>query len=169
LVVELPVLVAVGTEPVAGVVVPLVGEAHRDAVLAESPDFLDQAIIELLAPFPDQKLHDFVAAAQEFRPVAPDAGGAVGGGDPLRVARVPGVFGSTDLLRGGLGVERRKRGTRRFFVAHRRRSGNVRFRDHNTGRRAPAAGRPLVTARRKRSPITRWRRGPRRRARAGTP
>src|SRR5689334_22487416 len=38
--VELPVLVAVGTEPVAGIVAPFVGEAHRDAVALAGPDFL---------------------------------------------------------------------------------------------------------------------------------
>ena len=33
----LPILISVGTEPVAAVVVPLIGEAYRDAVVAESP------------------------------------------------------------------------------------------------------------------------------------
>ena len=35
--VELPVLVTVGAEPAAGIVVPFVGEAHRDAVALERP------------------------------------------------------------------------------------------------------------------------------------
>ena len=34
---ELPVFVAVGAEPVVGVVVPFVGEADGDAVVVEGP------------------------------------------------------------------------------------------------------------------------------------
>src|SRR5438105_704327 len=56
--VELPVLVAVGPEPVITIVVPLVGEPHRDAVLAKCPDFLDQPIVKLTAPFAHQKRLD---------------------------------------------------------------------------------------------------------------
>jgi hypothetical protein len=49
--VVLPILITVGAEPVAAVVVPLIGEAHRDAVIAESPQLFDQAIVELAVPF----------------------------------------------------------------------------------------------------------------------
>jgi hypothetical protein len=44
--VELPVLVAVGAEPGAGVVVGLVGEADGDAVAVVGPQFLDQWIVD---------------------------------------------------------------------------------------------------------------------------
>src|SRR5262245_65886240 len=44
LLVELPVLVAVAAEPVIAVVVPLVGEAHCDAVVAKGPELLDQPV-----------------------------------------------------------------------------------------------------------------------------
>ena len=43
--VELPVLIAVAAEPIATVVMPLVGEAHRDAIFPEGPDFLDQTVL----------------------------------------------------------------------------------------------------------------------------
>src|SRR4051812_16457343 len=43
--VELPVFVAVGAEPVARVVVPLVGEADGDPVLVLRPEFLDPTVI----------------------------------------------------------------------------------------------------------------------------
>jgi len=39
-----PILVAVGTEPVAAVVMPLVSEADGDTVSGECPEFLDQAV-----------------------------------------------------------------------------------------------------------------------------
>src|SRR4051812_9276031 len=44
-VVEFPQLVAVAAEPLAGVVVPFVLEAHRDAALVEGPKFFDQPIV----------------------------------------------------------------------------------------------------------------------------
>ena len=62
--VEFPVLVAVGAEPVVRVVVPLVGEAHGDAILAERPELLDEAVVELAAPFAAQELDDGGAAAR---------------------------------------------------------------------------------------------------------
>jgi hypothetical protein len=43
--VELPILVTVAAKPIAAVVVPLVGETNRDAVLSESPDFLNEPVV----------------------------------------------------------------------------------------------------------------------------
>src|SRR5258708_30706379 len=42
--VELPVLVAVGAKPVSRIVVPLVGEAHRNARFVQRPQFLEQSV-----------------------------------------------------------------------------------------------------------------------------
>src|SRR5688572_3428891 len=47
---ELPVLVAVGAEPVPRVVVPLVLEAHGDEVAHEAPELLLQPVVELAVP-----------------------------------------------------------------------------------------------------------------------
>src|ERR1700730_12269906 len=49
--VEFPVLDAIAAEPVAAVVVPLIGKAYGDAVLSIGPDLLDQAVIEFALPF----------------------------------------------------------------------------------------------------------------------
>ena len=46
-VVEAPVLVAEGAEPVAGVIVTLVREANGDAAATERPQLLDQPVVEL--------------------------------------------------------------------------------------------------------------------------
>ena len=59
---EFPVLVAVAAEPVAAVVVPLIGKAYGDAVLSIGPDLLDKAVIEFTLPFACQKGFDGVAA-----------------------------------------------------------------------------------------------------------
>jgi hypothetical protein len=45
-VVEFPVLVAIAAEPIPALIVPFIGEAHRDAIGAEGPDLLDQPVVE---------------------------------------------------------------------------------------------------------------------------
>src|SRR5262249_28819123 len=55
LLVKFPVLVAIAAEPIAAVVMPFVSKPYRDTVLAKCPDFLDEAVIQLLAPFARQK------------------------------------------------------------------------------------------------------------------
>src|SRR5262249_34303222 len=96
-------------EPVAAVIVPLVGEAHRDAVLAEGPQLLDQPVVELAIPFARQKFLDRLAALDELGAVAPAAGRRVGERDARGLARVPAVLGEAHLLGRGLQRERRQR------------------------------------------------------------
>ena len=60
--VEFPILVAITAEPVPAVIVPFIGEANRDAVFPESPDFLDQPVIEFTLPFPGQECLDLCSA-----------------------------------------------------------------------------------------------------------
>src|SRR5262245_46947006 len=73
LLVEFPILIAVGAEPVAGVIVPFIGETHGDAVAVKGPEFLDETIIQFPIPLPREKLDDGLAAGQEFGTIAPDA------------------------------------------------------------------------------------------------
>src|SRR5215471_4068733 len=115
--IELPVLVAVTAEPAPAVVMPLIGEAHRDAVLPKRPDFLDQAVVKFTGPLACQECDDLLTAVQEFGAVSPTAVGCVGEGDPSGIARIPRILGHTRLLWGCFGGERRKR-----RAAHRRSS-----------------------------------------------
>jgi len=55
LLVKLPVLIPVRTEPVSAVVARFVGEAHGDPVAREGPELFDQPIIELPRPFTGQE------------------------------------------------------------------------------------------------------------------
>src|SRR5262245_61925378 len=71
--VELPVLVAVGAEPVAGVVVPLVGKTHRDTRAFAGPDFLDEPVVELLRPLALEEFDDGRTAGKELGAIAPRA------------------------------------------------------------------------------------------------
>src|SRR5262245_62504088 len=102
---------AVQPEPVAGVEVPLVADAHRDARLVPRPHFLDQPVVELPGPLAAQELHDGLAAGEELAAVSPDAVGRIGERDALGIAAVPGILGGARLLRGALAGERRKRRT----------------------------------------------------------
>src|SRR3977135_2038272 len=73
--VELPVLVAVTSEPAPAVVVPFIGEAYRDAVGVKGPYFLDQPVIEFAIPFARQERLDGFAPLQKLGPIAPAAVG----------------------------------------------------------------------------------------------
>src|SRR5260221_6377761 len=101
--VEFPVLVAIAAEPGTAVVVPLIGEAHGDAVVAEGPELLDQTVVEFAPPFARQERLDGVASVQELHAIAPAAIAGIGERNARRVARVPGILGLARLLRGGFG------------------------------------------------------------------
>ena len=96
--IKLPVLVAVGAEPVACVVAPLIGKAHRDTILRERPQFFYQAIVQLTRPLVCQKRDNLSAAGRECSPVAPAAVDRLGKRHAMRVARVPSVLGQPDFL-----------------------------------------------------------------------
>src|SRR5215471_3040340 len=87
--VEFPVLVAVTAVPEAAVVVPFVREAHGDPVLAESPHFFDQAIVELAIPLARQKRFDRFATLKKIGAIAPATVDRVPERDARRISRIP--------------------------------------------------------------------------------
>ncbi len=107
--IELPVFIAMRAVPLACVVVPLVDEAHRDAVVGKGPQLLDQPVVQLPRPLAHQKRVHLFPAHRKLRPVAPARVLGVDLDHPIRVARIPGVFGHAHFLRGGLGGEGRQR------------------------------------------------------------
>ena len=96
--VELPVLIPVGAEPLPAVVVILVGKAHSDPVCPETPELLDQSIVELPSPFPDQESFNLCAATRELCPVSPSAIRRIGEHHCCWVARVPCILCRANLL-----------------------------------------------------------------------
>jgi hypothetical protein len=74
--VELPILVAVGSKPLAAGVTPFVGEADRDPVAVKSPEFLDQPIFELFGPLAVRK--PTISRPTEFGAIPPSAIDCVG-------------------------------------------------------------------------------------------
>jgi len=94
---ELPVLVAIGAEPIAAVVMVFTREAYGDAVIRTRP---------FSRPLAFEESIDRVAAGDEFRAVSPLAIFGIGECDPGRIAAVPGILGQPGFLRGGIVVER---------------------------------------------------------------
>src|SRR4029077_8657295 len=110
--VEFPLLVAVGAMPLPGIVMPLVLKAHRDVVLIERPQILNQSILMLLRPFAPEERDDGGAAFEELGAITPAAVLGIGERDPFGIARIPGVFRHAGLLGGGLSGEGWKRRAR---------------------------------------------------------
>src|SRR5260370_36960331 len=71
IIVEFPVLIAVGTIPVIRVVVPLVSEAYGDPVPGKRPHFLDKPAALFLGPLAREKSKHLVSSVDEFRSVPP--------------------------------------------------------------------------------------------------
>src|SRR6266436_7698032 len=65
--VELPILVAIATKPVATIIMPFVSEPYSDAVVAEGPDFLDQPVVQLPVPLARQEGLYSSAALKKLR------------------------------------------------------------------------------------------------------
>src|SRR5262249_27520692 len=115
--IEFPVLVAIAAKPVVAVIVPLVGETHCDAALAECPKLLDQSVVKLAAPLARQERFDCGATLQKLRAIAAATVRRVGKRNAGGVARVPCVLGHSHLLCGGLGSEWRKRRAAHLMVS----------------------------------------------------
>src|SRR6266850_5647296 len=71
IIIEFPVLIAVGAIPVTGVVVPLVSEAYGDPVPSKRPHFLDKPVVQLLGPLTREESDNFVSSVDEFRSIPP--------------------------------------------------------------------------------------------------
>src|SRR4051794_24420201 len=113
LAVELPLLVAVASPPLAGGVTTLVLEAHGDPVVRERPQVLAKRIVDLALPLAAQELDDLGATRQPLLAVAPLRVLGVGRGHSLGVARVPRILCRLNLLARG------PFGERRYWRSHR--------------------------------------------------
>merc|ERR1719163_1209933 len=96
--VELPVLVTIGSKPLAIGGVVLVREAHRDAVVAVRPVLLDEPVLEFLGPLALQELPYFFSALEDLRAIAPPRVFRIGHWDLRRISIVPSVLRGSDLL-----------------------------------------------------------------------
>lgn len=106
---EFPILIAIGTEPLTAVIVVFIGIANSNAAALESPDLLDQPVVELKVPFARQEGLGLGAAGDKLGAIAPARVERIGLRHLGCIAAVPAIFGETDLLYGTLLIEGRKR------------------------------------------------------------
>src|SRR5689334_21243967 len=105
---KFPVLVTIGTEPLATVIVIFVGITHSDAVAGERPELLDEAVFMLLVPLTLEECLGFFAVGGEFDAVPPAGVEGVSECDLGGVAAVPAIFGQADLFDSSFASERGK-------------------------------------------------------------
>lgn len=56
--VELPILIAVGTEPVVRMIMPFVSKPDSNSVVPKSPKLFDQTVVQFFKPLMGQELDD---------------------------------------------------------------------------------------------------------------
>lgn len=100
--IELPVFVALCTEPLAIDIAILIGETNSDAVSGMGPDFHDEPIIEFERPFAGKEGFDLLASADASRAATPLTAGRVGKRNTPGIAAVSGICGQTRFLCSGL-------------------------------------------------------------------
>src|ERR1700730_17081176 len=83
-VIKFPILIAIGAEPISGIIVPFVGEAHGDAIAGKGPKLFDQPIVQLFRPFTFQKLNDLLSSTWKLRAISPTRIDGVRECDPFR-------------------------------------------------------------------------------------
>jgi hypothetical protein len=103
--VKFPIFVSVAAVPVAGIVMPLVGKTHGNAVAGKGPQLLDKPVIQLLGPLAGEEAMHLVAPARELAAVTPHGILGVDLHHAVRVAGVLSIFGHAHFLRGSFGGE----------------------------------------------------------------
>ena len=71
LIVEFPIFIAVRAKPVSGVVVVLIGKAHRDAVAVKSPQLFDETVVEFPGPLSREECDYLLTAGRKLGAVSP--------------------------------------------------------------------------------------------------
>jgi hypothetical protein len=66
IIIEPPILVAVGAIPISRVVVPFVGEAHGDSIVRESPKLFDQTVVQFFCPLAREKGDDVLSSVNKL-------------------------------------------------------------------------------------------------------
>lgn len=94
---KFPILIAVGTEPVAAVVAVFIGIPHGNTVFGKGPELLDEPVVQFRCPFSFQKRLCLGASGRKFSAVAPFRVLGIGQSNPRRVAAVPAIFGEADV------------------------------------------------------------------------
>src|SRR6476620_8592514 len=95
----------------AGIIMPLVGEAHRDAIAILRPQFFDEPVVQFPRPFAREEFDDLLSPDRKFGAISPTRVDGVSKRDFTWIARIPAVLRQTNLLDRSLTSKRRKRWT----------------------------------------------------------
>src|SRR5256885_15916326 len=98
--IKLPVLVAIGAEPIPRIIMPFIGEPHGDAVCVVSPKLFDQPVVEFFGPLAFQKLDDLGSSSRELGAVSPAWISRIGESHLFRITRISSVFGRGGFFNG---------------------------------------------------------------------
>src|SRR4051795_7681399 len=99
-----------------GIIMPFVGETHRDAIAVVRPEFFDEPVVQLSRPFASEKFDDLLSPDRKFGSISPLRVDGVSERDFSWIARIPAILRQTDLLDRSLTSKRRKRWTCCRFV-----------------------------------------------------
>ena len=69
--IEFPVLITVGAKPLAGGVVLFVGEPDGNVIVRESPDLLDQPVVQFTRPLGGQECDDLTTPFGKLCAITP--------------------------------------------------------------------------------------------------
>src|SRR6266576_3974113 len=94
-----------------GIVVPFVGESHRDTIYIVRPKLFDQPVVQFFRPFACEKFDDLLTPVRKFSAISPARIDGVSERHLSWIARIPAVLRQTDLLDRSLASKRREWGT----------------------------------------------------------
>jgi hypothetical protein len=97
-IIELPVLVAERSEPIAAVVMPFICKPDGNPVAVERSQLLDETVVELPPPLCCKKSDNSLPAIDELGAVTPLTINCVSQRDLARVPAIPPIFGKPHFL-----------------------------------------------------------------------
>jgi hypothetical protein len=95
-----------------GIIVPFVGEPHRDTISIVRPKLFDQPVVQFFRPFACEKFNDLLPRCGKFSAISLLRVDGVCKSDLFWIARIPAVLRQTDLLDRSLTSKWRQRRTR---------------------------------------------------------
>ena len=76
----------------SGIIVPFVGEPHRNAIAIVRPKFLDQPVVQFFRPLPCEKFDDLLPPVGKFSAISPVRVDGVSERHLFWVARIPAIL-----------------------------------------------------------------------------
>src|ERR1700730_12203307 len=96
--IKFPILIAIRAEPVSGIIVRLVSEAHGNAIAVKRPKLFDPPILQFFSPLARKNSDDLLPSNYKLGTVSPAGVYSVGERQFFRVTRIPTIFCQANLL-----------------------------------------------------------------------